>query len=133
MTRQLAPCVAILMLAVLFATAHSGVTEVEKKQFLYRLQLVPRLIDDSNWTEKDEKIVSEHFERLKGMLADGTLVLAGRTLNKDKTAFGIVVFEAASEKEARALMEGDPAVRDGIMTAELFPYKVALIRSEAAE
>jgi len=30
-------------------------------------------------------------------------------------------------------MKGDPAVSVGIMTAELFPYRVALIRTEAAE
>jgi uncharacterized protein YciI len=122
-----------LVLAGLASAAIAGEPPVEKRQYLYRLKLVPRLVDDANWTDKENKAVGEHFERLKKMLAEGSLVLAGRTLNKDETAFGIVVFEAASEEEARKIMMGDPAVREGIMTAELFPYRVALIRTEAAE
>lgn len=52
---------------------------------------------------------------------------AGRTLEK---TFGLVIFEAESEVEARRLMNNDPAVTEGMMTAELFPYHVALIRGE---
>jgi uncharacterized protein YciI len=42
--------------------------------------------------------------------------------------FGVVVFEAASEEEARALMEADDAAKEKIMTAQLFPFRVALIK-----
>jgi uncharacterized protein YciI len=133
MTRLSASMLVLLVLAFAPAATIAGDNPVEKKQYLYRLQLIPRLVDESNWTDKDNKIVGDHFERLKGLLADGTLVLAGRTLNTDETAFGIVILEAGSDEEARALMEGDPAVSEGIMTAELFPYRVALIRTEAAE
>ena len=36
--------------------------------------------------------------------------------------------KAETEAEARAFMEEDDAVREKIMTAELFPFRVALIR-----
>jgi hypothetical protein len=36
------------------------------------------------------------------------------------------VFVSASEQEARELMNGDPAVKQGVMKAELFPFNVAL-------
>lgn len=39
-----------------------------------------------------------------------------------------MIFEAETEAEARAIMEGDPAVQAGVMTATLHPYRVALIR-----
>lgn len=52
--------------------------------------------------------------------------MAGRTLNADETAFGIVVFRADSETSARQIMHDDPAVKLGVMHAELFPYRVAL-------
>ena len=42
--------------------------------------------------------------------------------------FGIVILEVNSEEEAIALMEDDPAVKEGIMTATIFPYRVALLR-----
>lgn len=45
----------------------------------------------------------------------------------DEKTLGIVVLEA-SEDEARRLMEEDPGVIKGIMSVDLFPYHVALIR-----
>jgi uncharacterized protein YciI len=103
----------------------------KKKQFIYVLKLIPRLIDESNWTSREEDIVDNHFNHLKGLLQEGKLILAGRTLNMDKTTFGIVIFEAESEEEARQMMNDDPAVKGGVMTAQLFPYRVALMRGKA--
>ncbi|MEI9864208.1 MAG: hypothetical protein WDN00_06575 [Limisphaerales bacterium] len=37
-----------------------------------------------------------------------------------------MIFEAATEPAAVALMQNDPAVKQGVMKAELFPYRVAL-------
>ncbi len=106
----------------------SKVGKTPRDQFLIRLQPVPRLVKAENWTDKDNQIVADHFLRLQQLLADGTLILAGRTLNEGETMFGIVILEAESEEEARRLMNEDPAVKKGVMTASLFPYRVALIR-----
>ena len=51
------------------------------------------------------------------------LILAGRT--QEAAAIGIVIFRTSSDEEAMAIMNGDPAVANGIMTATLHPYKVA--------
>jgi uncharacterized protein len=101
---------------------------MEKLQFLYQLKLIPALLNEANWTEREEAIVQHHFEVLQGLLREGKLILAGRTLNMDPTGMGIVILEVESEKEARDLMKNDPAVKEGIMEATLFPYRVALIR-----
>jgi uncharacterized protein len=100
----------------------------EKKQYLYQLRLVPHLLKEENWTEKENKIVSEHFNHLKALTEEGVVIIAGRTLNMDDEGFGIVIFEAETELEARKMMEADPAVADGVMTAKLYPYSVALMR-----
>lgn len=100
----------------------------KKKQFIYVLKLVPSLLNEANWTEKEEEIVSRHFSSLQELLNEGKLVLAGRTLNMDEKTFGIVVLESDSEEEAKQIMENDPAVAEGIMLSELFPYRVALMR-----
>jgi len=100
----------------------------KEKQFVYVLRLVPRLFEDSSWTQADEDIVERHFLRLKRFTDEGKVVLAGRTLNDGSKTFGLVIFEAASEEEALEFMKGDPAVEEGVMTAELFPYAVALMR-----
>lgn len=97
-------------------------------QFIYVLKLIPRLLDESNWTEIEEDIVGRHFYRLKDLLEEGKLILAGKTSTLDEKTFGIVIIEVDSEDEAKYLMDNDPAVNEGIMTAELFPYGIALMR-----
>ena len=99
-----------------------------KKQFIYVLKLIPALLDEKNWTGEEEAIVERHFTKLKDLLEEGKLILAGKTDGPDGKTFGIVIFEANSEDEARLIMESDPAVAEGIMQAELFPYRVALLR-----
>jgi uncharacterized protein YciI len=101
-----------------------------KQQFIYILKLIPALLDEKNWMAKEEAIVARHFAKLKGLLEEGKLILAGKTVGLDERTFGVVIFEADSEEEARFLMETDPAVEEGIMTAELFPYRVALWRAK---
>lgn len=98
----------------------------ELATYLYKLKLIERLQDEQNWTEKDEQIVHDHFHALQQLLERNQLIMAGRTLTEGPTTFGIVVFTAESEKEASAIMNQDPAVNNGIMTSELFPYSVAL-------
>ena len=71
------------------------------------------------------EIVELHFEYLKDLLGRGRLILAGRCQDGPP---GIVVFEAEDADAARAAVEKDPAVKAGIFTAELRPYRVALMR-----
>ena len=52
-------------------------------------------------------------------------MLRRRTLNTDPSSFGIVIFRAASEDEARATMLADPAVREGVMGYAPSPDVVA--------
>ncbi|MBS4174673.1 YciI family protein [Bacillus sp. FJAT-49736] len=103
---------------------------MEQKQFIYTLKLIPELIDPKNWTDKENQIVGNHFTRLKELLNQGKLVLAGRTQTMDEDTFGIVILQVESEEEATLLMNDDPAVKEGVMTAEMFPYKVALFNHD---
>ena len=96
-------------------------------QFLYRIQPVRQEILTAETTAEEEAILDEHFDYLQDLLAKGTLILARRTLNSDPTGFGIVIFKAGSLLEAARIMENDPAVKKGVMQAELFPYKVAIM------
>jgi len=102
--------------------------EQVKKQYIYVLKLIPHLLKEENWTEKDEEIVGRHFNKLKELTEEGTVILAGRTLNMDEKTFGIVILEVESDEVATNIMNRDPAVVEGIMTAEIFPYRVALMR-----
>jgi len=102
-----------------------------KKYFCYKLNLSPKLYNNDDWTEKEIEIVSTHFNYLKDLLAKEILFLAGRTVQEPMTEkdFGIAILEVDSEEEARTIMENDPAVKGGIMTAELFEFSLALFKN----
>lgn len=95
-------------------------------QFIYRLQPVrPGMLSDGP-TPDEERIVGEHFAYLQDLATRGTLKLAGRTLTTGPETFGICILETEDEAGARAVMAEDPAVRQGVMTAELLPFRIAL-------
>jgi uncharacterized protein YciI len=95
-------------------------------QFLYRIQPMRSEMLTQGPTEQEAKVVTAHFTYLQQLVANGTVLLAGRTLNTDENSFGIVIFLAQTEADALGVMQNDPAVSQGVMKAELFPYQVAL-------
>ncbi len=76
-------------------------------------------------TEEDARIMSIHFEYMRGLLKQGKLILAGPVTTG---AFGVSIFEAESEEEAWELVNNDPAVINGVVTPALYPYRVSLLR-----
>lgn len=100
------------------------------QQFIYRIQPVRIAILTEGPTEQEAAVVSEHFKYLAKLVEVGVVLVAGRTLTKDERTFGIVIFVAPSESEARKLMNDDPAVKQGVMVAELFPFGVLLWSSK---
>ncbi len=97
-----------------------------KREYIYVLKLVNRLQTEKNWTEQDNNVVELHFKYLQNLLANDSLVLAGKTDGLDEKTFGIVIFKAFTDEEAKDIMQNDPAVKGKVMEAELWPYKIAL-------
>ncbi len=98
-------------------------------QWLYVFEDGPRpelATDPDAWTHEDERIAQQHFAYLQAALADGRLIMAGRS--QDGIGPAIVVFEAADEATAISFMESDPFVAHGLFGASLHPYRTALIR-----
>jgi len=95
-------------------------------EYLYRLR--PKRIEmiTVGPTEEESSILAQHFAYLEKLVAENVVHIAGPTLNRDARTFGIVIFTAPSEEWAGEIMQGDPAVQQGIMTAELFPFRVSL-------
>jgi len=100
----------------------------EKKHFIYVFDPArPELVTESDsWTKEEERIGEAHFAYLKQATSDGIVLLAGRSL--DSTGPAIVIFQAASEDEARRFMENDPFVLNGLMRASLHPFRASLVR-----
>ena len=103
-------------------------TKIKPKEYLGVLTLTEKYKDEKNWTEKDQAIVGEHFQRLLKYKSEGVVILAGRTelpMN-DSNMMGLVIFYAKDEKEALQFMQDDPAVKNKIMLAKALPYSIAI-------
>ncbi len=98
------------------------------KQFLYLLRPTRLGMVTDGPTPVEAETVSRHFAYLTDLTNKGVMILVGRTQNNDESTLGIAIFEAEDEVAARTIMENDPAVAGGVMTAELYPYQIALMR-----
>jgi len=98
------------------------------KQWIYVLKVTRLKMLTEGSTPEEDDIVGRHFAYLKDLTEKGIVILMGRTQNNDASTFGIAIFEAKDEATARRIMENDPAVAGGVMTATLYPYKIALMQ-----
>ena len=86
----------------------------------------PREHFAATMTEHEREVWGVHFERLRRLLAEGVMILAGPTLGPVNT--GIAIFEAEDAAAARKIMDEDPAIASGIARGELRPFAVSLLR-----
>lgn len=100
----------------------------DKDQYIYMLKVARLEQLTEGPTAEEQAIVSQHFSYLQDLTEQGIAILVGRTLNLDANTFGIVVFQAATEAEAEKIMIHDPAVKNGVMQARLFPFRIALMQ-----
>jgi len=107
---------------------HKRQPEQDKLQFIYVLKPTRLGMLTEGPTPEERDTVSRHFAYFQDLTEKGVMILMGRTQNNDESTFGIAVFEAEDESAARKIMENDPAVLGGVMTATLYAYKIALMR-----
>lgn len=99
----------------------------ELKEYLYMVRATRLGMLTEGPTEQETQLMGQHFNYLKDLTERGVVVLFGRTQNNDETTFGLAIFRAPDDEAARELMNNDPAVRNNVMTATLYPYRIALL------
>jgi len=77
-----------------------------------------------NPTSEEAEIVGQHFNYYTQLHKDGTLILAGRT--QEPPHIGIMIFEAEDKDTAQSIVNNDPAIMNGVFTARVQPYQIAL-------
>ena len=85
----------------------------------------PRATFAEDITEEESAVIGDHFDYLKRLHEEGQLVLAGRT---EDASMGLFIFEADDRAAAERIMRDDPAVKGGVFSAELHPYRLALLK-----
>ena len=96
--------------------------QVPSGLFLTRSGDSSRVLTDGA-TPDEQALAAQHWAYSQQLLAQGTLVFAGRTSNRDPTTFAFAVIRASSPDVARALAEQDPAVAGGVFATEVYPFQ----------
>lgn len=84
----------------------------------------------TNPTYAEQIHVREHYAYHRHLMTEGMHVQVGRTRSDDAQMMIIVIFQAASSRQAEEVMAADPLVKNGEMNGQLFPYWIALERSQ---
>lgn len=93
------------------------------KQYLVKL-LGTRPGWPEDMTQREEKIMDEHYEYLKKLTREKKVVLAGPCFGFN---FGLIILQTESENEAKEIMDIEPSVVEGVHTYELGSLRVSLL------
>ena len=100
---------------------------MQNNQYIYKLRPSRPEMLTQGPTDSEAEVLQNHVAYLNDLSEKTIVLLAGRTQTSDDSTFGIVILKAQSESKALEIMKNDPAVKQTVMTAELFPYKISTI------
>jgi uncharacterized protein len=93
--------------------------------FVYRLT-PPRPTLHQDVSEKERAIMARHAAYWSELMEQGGVIVYGPVVDRSGS-WGLAVFPADSEDDARALAEADPAVSSGMATFEIGTMLVAVL------
>ena len=73
--------------------------------------------------EDAREMLEAHWAYLRGLHAEGKLVVAGPSWTGDDP-FGIGVFDVRDREEVEAALADDPAITSGAMHADIRPMRI---------
>jgi|ERR1051325_4545391 uncharacterized protein YciI len=101
--------------------------QIPNDVFLYTLHPTRLAMLTDGATDAERAMAAEHWMYSIDLLRRGVVIFAGRTLATTPDTFASCVIRAASEDEARTIMEGDPAVKGGVFRAQLYRFQPMLM------
>ena len=125
-------CLFILLLSHICFASVGQKADSTRKEYLAVLTLTEKFKNEKSWTEKEQAITGEHFQRLLKYKTEGIVVLAGRTAYdvNNPAMMGLVIFYAKDDASALEFMLDDPAVKNNIMLVKVHPYGIAINKCE---
>jgi uncharacterized protein YciI len=118
MAAMLLPCL-LLLASISFAQQKE---ETQHKLVQFHMAL---LRTGPKWTTTTEQarkpILQQQFGNVMSMLDSGKAVIAG-PIAGDTGLAGIFILRAETAEAAKALVDGDPAVKAGLFVAEMHPW-----------
>ncbi|MCW3126458.1 MAG: YCII-related domain protein [Bacteroidetes bacterium] len=103
--------------------------------FLYILTLTDHYNGPANWDDTTNATLGSHWNYLVDLHKKGVTQLVGRTSYSPghKDLIGLAVFTAENQEQAAEIMNNDPCVKEGVMTAVLHPFNLSLIEGKMPE
>ena len=85
-----------------------------------------------NLTEAEGQIFADHCAYLSEKFAAKAVLQAGTSFETGEEGFAIVIVAAQNKEAAIALIQADPAVARGLLTAKVTEYDIFLDRGLAS-
>lgn len=102
--------------------AKVGADDYGMKSFVFCiLKTGPKDASITDKKQRDE-IFAGHMANIQRLAGEGKLALAGPFGKNDRTYRGLFIFNVTSIEEAQKLVDTDPVIKSGMMTAELTPW-----------
>jgi uncharacterized protein YciI len=121
---------ALLCLLLIASFAHAQPAEHKLVQFQMAI-LKKGPAWETTKVEERNTTFQKHLANVIALLDSGKAIIAG-PFNDETDLAGIFIFRAASTDEAKAWVDADPAVKAGLITAEMHPWWSEDIYKKAA-
>jgi len=96
----------------------------KQSTFIYELTLFDSYKHRSMWTEREYEIQKAHVAYLDSLEMNGHLTIAGILDQNLEDHTGFVILKTGNHEEALRIVENDPSVMEGMMTARLRPINI---------
>ncbi|HYX28012.1 MAG TPA: YciI family protein [Pyrinomonadaceae bacterium] len=112
--------IALITIIILVSSSIALAQDHKMVQFQMAILKKGPKLDSTAETEKDQ-ILHQHLRNVIALLQSGKAAAAG-PFGDNTELGGIFIFRAASTEEAKALVDADPAVKAGLIVADIHPW-----------
>ncbi len=114
--------VAAILLLILVLTSFSIAQEPQPKLVQFQMAIMKKGPKWASTKEQERKqILPQHLANVLSLLESGKAVITG-PFDDDTDLAGIFILRASSTAEAKSWVDGDPAVKAGLMVPEMHPW-----------
>ncbi|MDW3193762.1 MAG: YciI family protein [Cytophagales bacterium] len=96
----------------------------KQSTFVYELTLFESYKHRSMWTDREHNIQQEHVAYLDSLEREGKLLIAGIIDQNLENHSGFVMLQTEDYQEAFELVQQDPSIKEGMMSAKLRPINI---------
>ena len=96
----------------------------KQSTFIYELTLYAPYQHRAMWTDREHEIQKQHVDYLDSLEEAGSLLLAGIMDQNLENHTGFVMLQTVDYQEAFELVQQDPSIKEGMMSAKLRPINI---------